>query len=336
MIRLSPFSALLLSGLLSSCVGMKVHKDLQAKYDALEASNLENLRQRQDCKDALETAERKLLEHTQERDRLASDTTRMGRDLKRLEKNYADLNKSYDFLLDNNNTLLASNARENRAMLERLKDLDEALQDKQDSLLQERESFEKVRKQLSDRELRIDELERLIGRQDSAISAVYGRISSALKAYEGKGLSVVERDGKVFVSMQNSLLFPSGSWTVNEAGAIALRQLREVLASETDLFVFVEGHTDNDPYLGKGTVADNWDLSVLRATSIVRILTIEGGVDPKRLTAAGKGEFDPIRPNDSPSNKALNRRTEIIVAPDFAELADLLDEMNALAPSKTQ
>jgi chemotaxis protein MotB len=270
------------------------------------------------------------------RDKLLADTTRVGRDLRRLEKNYSDLNKSYDFLLDNNNTLLASNARENRAMLERLKDLDEALQDKQDSLLEEREAFENVRKQLSDREKRIAELENLIGRQDSAISAVFDRISSALKGYEGKGLSVVERDGKVFVSMQNSLLFASGSWTVNEAGAAALRQLRGVLASESDLFVLVEGHTDNDPYSGKGSVADNWDLSVLRATSIVRILTAEGGVDPKRLTAAGKGEFDPIRPNDGPANKALNRRTEIIVAPDFAELSRLLDEMNSLAPARAQ
>jgi len=326
------FSFALISSLalgLTSCVSSQVHKDLQSRYDALEANHLEALRLKQDCKDALELAERQRTECAEERTALIEDTVSLGRSVRRLEKNYADLNKSYDFLLENNNSLLASNARENRAMLERLRDLDEAMQDKQDSLQLERETLEQTKTRLSDRERRIDELERLIDRQDSANRAVFQRVASALKAYEGKGLSVEERGGKVYVSMQNSLLFPSGSWTVNAEGKAALAELATVLRTQPELRILVEGHTDNDPYLVKGALADNWDLSVMRATAIIRVLTQSGGVEPVRFTASGRGEFDPVRPNDSAQNKALNRRTEIILAPDFEEISRLLEEMGS-------
>jgi chemotaxis protein MotB len=136
------------------------------------------------------------------------------------------------------------------------------------------------------------------------------------------------RDGKVYVSLENSLLFAPGSWDVAPKGQVALENLARVLAENNDISVLVEGHTDNDPYRGQSQVRDNWDLSVMRATNVVKILTTNQGLDPERITAAGRGEFIPLVENDTPENKAINRRTEIILTPDLTELANLLEGGN--------
>ena len=126
--------------------------------------------------------------------------------------------------------------------------------------------------------------------------------------------------------MENSLLFSSGSWTVDDKGKKALTDLAQVLAENTDLDVVVEGHTDNDEFRGRTAVKDNWDLSVMRATAIVKILTANKNVDPKKITAAGRSEYLPLVSNDTEEGKATNRRTEIIITPDLGELMKFLEE----------
>jgi len=177
------------------------------------------------------------------------------------------------------------------------------------------------------RSQRINELESVIAAKDAKMNALKNAVSNALTNFEGKGLSVEQRDGKVYVSMENKLLFDSGSWAVNSEGRKAVQQLGTVLAQNPDIAVLIEGHTDNVPYGGSGQLKDNWDLSTKRATSIVQILRENTNIDPKSLTAAGKGEFAPVASNDSEAGKAKNRRIEVILTPELDEITRVLNEI---------
>jgi len=228
-----------------------------------------------------------------------------------LEDKYAKLSQQYDNMAKNNTALMAQSAAESKALIEELELLQSKLEAKEDSLRM--------------REKRVNELERALVRKDSAMNYVRGRLADALLGFEGKGLSIYTKNGQVYVSMENSLLFASGSYTVSSRGQEALRNIAGVLASNPDINVLVEGHTDNDPYNGTGLIKDNWDLSVMRATAVVKIMTDAATLNKERITAAGKGEFSPLAPNISQENKAKNRRTEIILTPDLSELAQLLE-----------
>jgi chemotaxis protein MotB len=249
---------------------------------------------------------------------LQEDTTSKFDELRALQTKYDRLSKQYDYLLDNNSTLIAASARENKALMDELSAIQSRLQAKEDSLNTERRALEKGQR-------RVAELEGVIRRQDSTVNYVRQKVADALLGFTGKGLTVNMRDGKVYVSLENSLLFAPGSWNVATNGQVALENLARVLAENEEISVLVEGHTDNDPYRGQSQVKDNWDLSVMRATNVVKILTQNSGLDPKRITAAGRGEYVPLVENSSASNKAINRRTEIILTPDLTELANLLD-----------
>jgi len=161
--------------------------------------------------------------------------------------------------------------------------------------------------------------------KDANLSSLKSSVANALLGFKGEGLSVEQRNGKLYVSLENSLLFASGSWKVNENGNMAITELSKVLAHQKDLQILVEGHTDNVPYNGAGLVKDNWDLSVMRATSIVKILTNNKGLNALNITAAGKGPFSPVVENNSPENRAVNRRIEIILSPNMDELMNLLE-----------
>ena len=302
----------------TSCVSTKVHKTLQEKYDLL-ANESDQLRQKNEARIAENSElQRTLSEARQEVSVLTQDTTVKFDQMRALQTKYDRLSKQYDYLLDNNNSLIAASARENKTLMDQLSTMQSRLQAKEDSLNTERRMLERGRR-------RVDELEGIIRRKDSTVAFVRQKVADALLGFNGKGLTVNMRDGKVYVSLENSLLFAPGSWNVAANGQVALENLAKVLADNEDISVLVEGHTDNDPYRGQGQVKDNWDLSVLRATNVVKILTGSSGLSPERITAAGRGEFVPLVANDSPENKAVNRRTEIILTPDLTELANLLE-----------
>lgn len=312
---------------LGSCVTSKVHNDLKSKYESLNTEH-ETLKKDFDKLSTDFTELKAKYEDVSKRyDQLVSDTLSKGLTLRKLQRNYEDLNKNYDFLLKNNNTLLANNARENKALLARLETLQDQLEEKEDSLKSEQMRLKGLSDALLAREKRVNELESLIARKDSVVEYVRQRVSEALMGFQGKGLTVEMKNGLVYVSMENSLLFASGSWTVQEKGKQALEKLAVVLAENEDISIMVEGHTDNDAYRAGGQVSDNWDLSVMRATSVVKILTGKSKVDPKRITAAGRGEYVPLADNSTPEGKAKNRRTEVILSPNLGELATLLEEM---------
>ena len=161
------------------------------------------------------------------------------------------------------------------------------------------------------------------------MKALKDKLSKALNAFEGKGLTVEQRNGKVYVSMENKLLFGTGSYAVGVEGRKAVVEVGKVLGENPEISVLIEGHTDNDKILGNigGGIESNWDLSTKRATAIVNILVENKTIDKKNLTAAGRGEFAPIMSNDTPEGKAKNRRIEIILTPKLDEISKMLNDL---------
>ncbi len=178
-------------------------------------------------------------------------------------------------------------------------------------------------KLLRDKEARLRDLERIINRQDSVMQALTNTVKNALLGFNADELTVYMKDGKVYVSMSDKLLFKSGVADVEDKGKEALKKLAEVLNKSNDVSIAIEGHTDNVP-IKTTSYKDNWDLSAARATNVVRLLTDQYGMDPRRLTAAGRGEFSPVADNSTPEGKAKNRRTEIVLSPKLDELMKVL------------
>lgn len=311
------FGLLLSALLLTSCVSSKVHKDLQSRYDNLETRNqkLNN-----ELRETRAQGERALASLQQEYSRLQEERDQLQRDLKTSQSKYKSLTESYDALEANSSTALAENSKRNRELIAQL-------DEKENKLAAEQARLEKLQKDLAARSNRIDELENLIAAKDAKMNALKTAVSNALTNFEGKGLTVEQRDGKVYVSMENKLLFSSGSWAVNAEGRRAVQQLGEVLAQNPDIAVLIEGHTDNVPYGGSGQLQDNWDLSTKRATSIVQILRENNNIDPQNLTAAGRGEYAPVATNETAEGKAKNRRIEVILTPKLDEISQMLNEI---------
>lgn len=177
---------------------------------------------------------------------------------------------------------------------------------------------------LAEREERLKEVQEILRKRDEASKALKNKLQSALLGFEESGLTVDMRDGKVYVSLTDKLLFPSGSIIIDEKGKQALIELAKVLNTQPEIKIAVEGHTDNQKVRSLGHIKDNWDLSVLRSTSVVRFLTQEQQIDPTRLIASGKGEFIPIDTTDSPEARSMNRRIEIVLSPKLDELYQLI------------
>lgn len=252
---------------------------------------------------------------------LKNDTTDMGEVLRSTSKKLEGLNTEYDQLNAYYKNLLNSSGKLNR---------DLTLQKEQ--LLAIQENLERTRNlndslsvSLEERERKVKELEQILANKDKAVQDLKNRISNALLNFKENDLTVNVKNGKVYVSLAEQLLFRSGSVEVDSKGVTALQQLAKALKDQKDIHIMVEGHTDNVPISKKSTyMQDNWDLSVMRATSITKILT-KGGVSPDQITASGKGEYLPLAPNTTPENKQKNRRTEIIITPNLDELFKILE-----------
>lgn len=188
-----------------------------------------------------------------------------------------------------------------------------------DSTLSEKE------KSLEDQSQKIAELQKILQQKDESMRQLKEKVTNALLGYSNEGLSVEQREGKIYVSMDEKLLFKSGRYEIDTRGKSALQQLSDVLAENTDVDILIEGHTDNVPYNGKGDIKDNWDLSVKRATTVVNVLLSNKKLAPQRVTAAGRSEYLPIDRANTSEARAKNRRTEIILTPNLDELLEILD-----------
>ena len=172
---------------------------------------------------------------------------------------------------------------------------------------------------------RLEQLQALIDQQQKATEALRKKIADALEGFNSSELTVTMKNGRVYISMQEGLLFPSGSAVVNPKGKEALSKVASVLNTSKDINIDIEGHTDSLPIHTK-MYEDNWSLSTARATSIAHVLIDEYGVTPAKLVASGRSEYDPVATNSTPAGRALNRRTEIILEPKLDELMELMGE----------
>tara|TARA_R110002124_G_scaffold145623_3_gene310890 strand:- start:1389 stop:2294 length:906 start_codon:yes stop_codon:yes gene_type:complete len=247
------------------------------------------------------------------RDKLQSDYSAA-------KSNLETLKASYKALEENSSASIAANSKKNRELLAQL-------EAKEQALATENERLNTLKKELESRSKRVAELESVIAAKDANMRALKDAISKALTNFEGKGLTVEQRDGKVYISMENKLLFQSGSWSVGTEGRKAVQQLGSVLGENPEISILIEGHTDDDPYTSNGQLSGNWDLSTKRATAIVNILRENNSINPENLTAAGRGEYAPIASNDSVEGKAKNRRIEVILTPKLDEISKLLNEI---------
>lgn len=190
-----------------------------------------------------------------------------------------------------------------------------------------------TQKQLEAEQQRLLDLRKLLQQQGEAVENLRKKMADALTGFNSNELTVFTKNGRVYVSMQESLLFPSGSAVVNEKGKTALQTVAMALNNNPDINVIVEGHTDSIPI--KKSYEDNWALSVARATSIVRLLTNTYAVDPTRVTASGRSYFEPVDTNSTPEGRAKNRRTEIILAPKLDQILQLLEQTKAMSETGT-
>ena len=313
---------MLVAALSTSCVSKKMYTELE---DQLTEAKQQN-RNLSDELDALTTAKNNLeldnntlkseLDRLKtERDKLASDYAASSTKLKNLEDAYAKLEKNAD-------ETIKSNLNKNRELLAQL-------DAKEKALLAEKDRLDSLNNELKTRSLRVNELEKLIADQESKMNLLKETLSSALNAFEGKGLTVEQKNGKVYVSLENKLLFKTGSWSVNDEGRKAIVELGKVLGNNPDIAVLIEGHTDNDVIKGNigGMITNNWDLSAKRALSVVEILNENPKIVKKNLTAAGRSEFAPIDSNANDIGKARNRRIEVILTPNLDSITQVLNQI---------
>lgn len=305
---------------ITSCVSPKVYKDLEGKYTNLKKENRNLSNENETLLNAKNKAENSLRQLQRDYDEVVVQRDKLQSDYNAIKSNYDNLKASYDALEENSSAAIAENSKKNRELLTRL-------EVKEQALASENARLETLKKELENRSRRVEELESLIAAKDAAMTALKNAISRALSDFEGKGLIVEQRDGKVYVSMENKLLFGSGSWEVGAEGRRAVQQLGNVLGDNPDIAVLIEGHTDNVPYTGSGQVKGNWDLSTKRATAIVQILRENATINPENLTAAGRGEFAPIATNDTAEGKAKNRRIEVILTPKLDDISKLLNDL---------
>ncbi|MCL6293774.1 OmpA family protein [Jejuia spongiicola] len=305
--------------LVASCVSPKVYKELEGKYANLKQENRKLSNENEALLNAKTAAENELKQIQTAYDEAVAERDKLQADYNAAKSNLDNLKASYDALEKNSSASIAENSKKNRELLAQL-------EAKEQALAAENARLAKLKKELEDRSNRVAELENVIASKDAAMTALKNAISRALTDFEGKGLTVEQRDGKVYVSMENKLLFSSGSWAVGTEGRRAVKQLGGVLGDNPDIAVLIEGHTDNAPYKGSGNLSGNWDLSTKRATAIVNILRENASINAENLTAAGRGEFAPIATNDTAEGKAKNRRIEVILTPKLDELSKLLND----------
>ncbi len=312
------FYPLIFAAIAASCVPAKQFNELEQEHQSLRQKSNELEESLADCQEEQNKTSSAYTILKEDFAKTQQKKESLQEELKRLSDNFENLQNAYNALEKNSSSALAENSKRNRELLANLEEKQNALSSKETRL-------NKLEKDLQARSQRVAELEKLIAAKDAKMHKLKTSISRALTDFEGKGLTVEQRNGKVYVSMENKLLFSSGSWAVGAEGRRAVNQLGSVLAENPDINVLIEGHTDNVPYGGSGVLKDNWDLSTKRATAIVHLLQDNSNINPQRLTAAGRGEYAPIATNKTTQGKAKNRRIEVILTPKLEEVSQLLE-----------
>jgi len=296
---------------LNSCVSSKKYQELDDKYIKLRSENAE-------LKEKLDTLSNQHLRCQADLDNLKIKYETLKNQYETLDKLYTvkenaykKLQASYEALSKSSSQTLAYEAEKNKKLLEELE--------------KKQKELAKEKAELDARSKKIDQLENLLKQKDEKLQTLKSSLTRALTGFKNQGLKVEEKNGKIYISMENKLLFDSGSWNIKQNGKDAIKTIANILSINPDVEIMIEGHTDNVPYRGKGAIVDNWDLSVKRATSVVRQLMKNKHIDPKRLIPAGRSKYLPVADNSTPEGRAKNRRIEVILTPKLDEIMNLLN-----------
>ena len=317
-----------------SCVPGKKYRSLQDtsrnfmnERDDFKAENIGLEMQNKELKAKMALLEKQTGTVQQEISAAQNERDKAVEDYNRVSAKYSELQNAQE-------DLIKGNVKETQRLLGELQTAQANLQKKEDLLRQlgqnldaKKASLDELTNELDKRNARLAELEKILDAQKKMVQDLKNKVSEALLGFENNGLTVTMKNGKVYVSLEEKLLFKSASWDIDANGRNALKKLGGVLEKNQDIQVMIEGHTDNVPYNpGNSQLKDNWDLSVKRATTVVRVLLEGSSIDPKRLTASGRSQFSPVDDHNTSDARQKNRRTEIILTPDLTELYNLINK----------
>ncbi len=319
---------------LISCVSGKKYGELQNtsehfmnERDAFKTDNIGLEMQNRELEARLATIEKEINSVKEEISAVEGERDKAVDDYNRIMAKYGELQNAQE-------DLIRGNVKETQKLLSELQAAQENLQKKEDLLRQleqnldtKKASLDELTFELEKRNERLAELEKILDGQKKIVQDLKSKVSEALLGFENNGLTVTMKNGKVYVSLDEKLLFKSASWDIDVNGKNALKKLAGVLERNPGIQVTIEGHTDNVPYNpGSGQLKDNWDLSVKRATTVVRVLLEGSKIDARRLTASGRSEYLPVDDRNTSDARQKNRRTEIVLTPDLTELYRLIDK----------
>lgn len=311
----------------SSCVSKLKYVECTDNLNQCMTENKTLQTDKIDCQTKLTELEAKL---KQAKDKIASMENEMlllQRSNKELKAAKELAQKNYDEIMTAYKSLSAGNKKEAEIILKNLQEMQLALEQKENKLKEMSKILDQKSADLKEQQKQLAELQAILDKKDKDLIELKDKIKQALQGFEGSGLSVYEKNGKIYVSMEEQLLFASGSFVIGEHGKEALKKLAYILENDKEINVMVEGHTDNVKYNPASTaqIRDNWDLSVMRATTVVKTILSYGNINPQRLIASGRSEYLPLDSADTKEARAKNRRTDIILTPKLDELFQVLE-----------
>lgn len=304
----------------SACVSQKQHDLVVSDRNQLEKATQANKLEIEQLNGSNEALSTEIEALRQEKTMLENDTAAAGLELRKAQERMAQLNTLINDLVKTNETISNNSMAENARLARDLKQNELLVKAKEAELDELEQALKVVEADLAAREKKVNELQDMLAAKDAAVAKLRAAVAKALLGFENSGLTVVEKNGKVYVSLSEQLLFKTGSATVDPRGRQAIQELGKVLEENEDISILVEGHTDD-----QGGDDVNWDLSVRRATSIVKVLVDNPNIDPSRITAAGRGKHMPLDPAKTPEARSKNRRTEIILTPKLDDLFRIID-----------
>ncbi len=317
-----------------SCVSGKKYASLQDtskqfmnERDAFKTDNIGLEMKNKELEAKMASLEKEIAEVKENISKAEGERDKAVEDYNKLSGKYTELQNAQE-------DLIKGNVKETQRLLAELNAAQKNLQEKEDLLTRlsqnldsKKTSLDELTFELEKRNARLAELEKILDAQKKIVQDLKNKVSEALLGFENNGLTVTQKDGKVYISLDEKLLFKSASWDIDANGKNALKKLATVLEKNPGIQVTIEGHTDNVPYNpGNSQLKDNWDLSAKRSTTVVRVLLDGSKIKPERLTASGRSEYLPVDNRNTSDARQKNRRTEIILTPDLTELYNLINK----------
>jgi chemotaxis protein MotB len=338
------FAAVLL-GSMAACVPLKQFSDVKSKNGSLEQSNQQlkdDVRkltvENNELDGQILNLQRKLSDMEERSKKLSKNSSELEYENQRLSTAQKELEKQIAILKEGSSDEISKLLSELQIYQNNLQEREDRVRKAEELLAQQQEQLKLAQAALAEKEqklreaeaiqaeqqARLMELQDALDKQKQAVADLRNKLNNALMGFYDQGLSVYEKNGKVYVSLEENLLFKTGSYNLDPNGQEALKSLSGVLAGNPQINIMVEGHTDDVPLSGSGQIKDNWDLSVMRATAVTKIILQNAQIDPKRITAAGRGEYFPLDEAKTPEARRKNRRTEIILTPNLSEVFDII------------